>query len=67
MPDLQRNLQILTYKKPGDDKSPTRSWHVRSNNAGVSRLGPIGGGLYRGRAFTDYNAGPFKNVSEYEG
>ncbi|KAK4867221.1 hypothetical protein LT330_000731 [Penicillium expansum] len=33
----------------------------------ISQPGPLGGGSFRGRFFTDYSAGPFKDSAEVQG
>ncbi|OQE08521.1 hypothetical protein PENVUL_c009G01285 [Penicillium vulpinum] len=33
----------------------------------ISQPGPLGGGKFRGRFFTDYSAGPFKDSAELQG
>ncbi|KZN87470.1 hypothetical protein EN45_060310 [Penicillium chrysogenum] len=33
----------------------------------ISQPGPPGGGPFRGRFFTDYSAGPFKDSAEFQG
>ncbi|KAJ9410562.1 hypothetical protein DTO045G8_1468 [Paecilomyces variotii] len=64
---LDRCWSDLSDEQKMDVAKQTAQMIIEMQSIKLSEPGPIGGGPCRGRFFTHYSAGPFKDAAEFEG
>ncbi|GKZ98454.1 hypothetical protein AnigIFM59636_003249 [Aspergillus niger] len=64
---LDKCWRDLSDEQKMDIARQTAQMIIEIQSIKLSETGPIGGGPCRGRFFTHYSTGPFKNVAEFKG